>query len=88
MNSWITILGIFAAIGTTGAWLPQVIKTWTSRSARDFSWGYLMMFSTGVTLWIIYGSMKKDPVIIGANAVTLALVSTVAFVKVRERRAR
>lgn len=86
MKNWITILGILAAIGTTGAWLPQVIKTWTSRSAKDFSWSYLAMFSTGVSLWIIYGILKKDPVIIGANVVTLALVLVVTFVKVREKK--
>lgn len=81
MSRAITIVGILAALGTTCAWLPQVVKTWTTKNARDFSWGYLAMFSTGVALWMVYGILKKDPVIIGANAITLALVMSIAFVK-------
>lgn len=85
MKLWITILGGVAAVGTTAAWLPQLLKTWRSKSAKDFSWLYLALFSTGVTLWIVYGALRKDPVIIIANAVTLALVMTVLFVKIREK---
>jgi MtN3 and saliva related transmembrane protein len=81
-----TIIGLVAATGTTAAWLPQVLKTWKTRTARDFSWGYLALFSTGVSLWMAYGLMRGDPLISGANIVTLALVLTVVFVKVREAR--
>lgn len=85
MKLWITILGGVAAVGTTAAWLPQLLKTWRSKSAKDFSWLYLALFSTGVTLWIVYGALRKDAVIVIANAVTLALVMTVLFVKIREK---
>lgn len=86
MKLWTTIIGGFAAFGTTAAWLPQVLKTWKSRSAEDFSWPYLAMFSSGVALWLVYGILRKDAVIIAANGVTLLLVITVAFVKSREGR--
>ena len=82
----INVIGGCAAFGTTAAWLPQVIRTWRSRSAEDFSWSYLAMFSTGVALWIVYGILKKDAVIIAANTVTFALVLVVAFVKMREQK--
>ena len=83
MKLWTTIIGSVAAIGTTCAWLPQVLKTWKTRSAEDFSWTYLAMFSTGVALWMIYGFLKNDAVIVAANGVTLMLVLTVVFVKAR-----
>lgn len=85
---WITVLGLAAAVGTTGAWLPQIVKTFRTRSARDFSWGYLTLFTTGVTLWAIYGVLRNDIAIYGANFVTLGLVIGVAFVKVVEERRR
>ena len=86
MSSLITtVIGSVAAVGTTAAWLPQVIKTWRSRSADDFSWGYLALFSGGVTGWLIYGFLRRDALIMVANGVTLVLVLTVAFVKMRER---
>jgi MtN3 and saliva related transmembrane protein len=85
MKLWTTVIGSIAACGTTLAWLPQVLKTWKTRSAEDFSWGYLALFTTGVALWLVYGFLKKDGVIMAANGVTLALVFVVLFVKVRER---
>lgn len=87
-RGWITLLGIAAAIGTTGAWLPQIVKTFRTRSARDFSWGYLGLFTAGVALWAIYGVLRNDVAIYGANFVTLGLVIGVTFVKVIEERRR
>jgi len=80
-QQWIAALGIAAAVGTTSAFLPQVIKTWKTRETDDFSWGYLTLFSTGVTLWLIYGLLRKDAAVIGANAITLVLVLVIAGVK-------
>ena len=85
MNILTTVIGALAAIGTTAAWLPQVVKTWRTRSAEDFSWTYLAMFTTGVSLWIAYGILRKDGVVLAANGVTLLLVATILFVKLRER---
>jgi MtN3 and saliva related transmembrane protein len=80
----VLLLGIAAASLTTGAWLPQIFKTWRTRSARDFSWGYLALFSSGVVLWAVYGLMRDDIAVIGANVVTFALVVGVIVVKLRE----
>jgi MtN3 and saliva related transmembrane protein len=85
MKLWTTLIGGAAAFGTTCAWLPQLIKTWKTRSAEDFSWSYLAMFTTGVALWLVYGILRKDAVVLAANGVTLVLVATVLFVKIREK---
>lgn len=82
---WLTLLGMLAAVGTTGAWLPQIYKTYRTRSARDFSWGYLAMFSSGVALWIAYGALRNDVAVFAANVVAFVLVMGVVFVKWRER---
>lgn len=85
MTSLITVIGIVAAIGTTACWLPQVVKTVRSGSANDFSWAYLAMLVTGVACWTAYGFLRKDWVVLGANAATLVLVSIVTWVKLRGR---
>ena len=82
-----TIIGSLAAIGTTAAWLPQVFKTLRTGRADDFSRGYLALFASGVALWLVYGILRHDPVIIVANLATLALVLVIVVVKVRSRRA-
>jgi len=81
---WITIIGVVAAISTTGSWIPQVMKTIRSRSARDFSWGYLTFFSFGILLWLAYGILRHDPAIIAANGVTLLLLTTLIGIKFRQ----
>jgi MtN3 and saliva related transmembrane protein len=78
-----TLIGTIAATGTTACWLPQVVKTIRTRSANDFSWSYLAMLITGVALWVVYGVMRHDMVVLGANAATLLLVVIVAAVKLR-----
>ena len=85
-ETWITILGLAAAAGTTGAWLPQVWRTMKTRSAEDFSWNYLRLFASGVFLWMVYGVLRRDVAIIVANAITFVLVLVVTFVKWREGR--
>lgn len=79
----ITLVGIAAGILTTGAWLPQVIKTIRTRSAHDFSWGYLAAFSLGVALWALYGVLRHDIAVIVANVAALVLVALIAIVKAR-----
>jgi MtN3 and saliva related transmembrane protein len=82
----IVAVGFGAAFGTTAAWLPQVGRTWATRSARDFSWGYLALFLMGVLLWTTYGVLRRDVVVMVANGITLLLVMSVGLVKIRERK--
>ena len=89
MPEWIvTAIGLAAGVFTTASWLPQLIKTWKSRSAGDFSWGYLLLFASGVGSCELYGILKRDVVIILANAVTLLLVIGVAAIKAQEKPSR
>jgi len=83
-NTLIFAIGFGAAIGTTAAWFPQLVRTWKTQSARDFSWGYLALFITGVFLWTMYGLIRRDIVITIANGITLLLVISVGLVKMRE----
>ena len=67
------LLGLIAGTLTTLAFLPQVLKTWKSRSAKDISLGMFLLFSAGVALWLVYGIQLGAVPIIAANAVTLLL---------------
>ena len=77
----VTLLGLVAGTLTTFAFVPQVIKTWKTKSAGDLSLGTMSLICTGVLLWLIYGLLIGDVPVIAANAVTLVLVTT-AFVMV------
>lgn len=80
---WATIIGLAAASGTTAAFVPQVVKAWRTRSTRDLSFLMIAILASGLTLWIVYGIIRRDGVIIVANVITLALVLTLLGLKVR-----
>jgi MtN3 and saliva related transmembrane protein len=75
------IIGYSAAFLTTISFLPQVIRTIQTRSARDLSVGMLVLFLTGVGLWLVYGLRSHQMPIIAANGVTLGLVLVLCFCK-------
>lgn len=82
-KSYITILGFLAGICTTIAFLPQVIKTWKSKSAKDLSLGMFVFFCFGVALWLVYGIILKDIPIVISNAVTFVLSMMIVYFKLR-----
>lgn len=79
----IQILGLAAGSCTTIAFLPQVLKTWKSGSAKDLSLGMFLFFCFGVLLWLIYGVIIMDVPLIVANLLTLILASSLLFFKLR-----
>lgn len=79
----VTVLGLMAATCTTGAYVPQVVKAWRSRSTRDVSLGMFGMMFVGMVLWLIYGAMVRDLPLITANVVALCLAGAVLFCKLR-----
>jgi MtN3 and saliva related transmembrane protein len=80
---FITTLGLTAGLLTTIAYLPQLIKTWKSKSASDLSWSMLITLCTGIILWLVYGVYVQDIPLIAANMVTLLLASIILVLKIR-----
>lgn len=76
-----TLIGLAAGFCTTVAFLPQVIKTWKSKSAKDLSLGMYLIFCSGVLLWLTYGILISDLPIILTNAATLSLALSILFFK-------
>ncbi len=77
------ILGLVAAFLTTAAFIPQVYKTWKTKSVEDISLTMYSVLFIGLMLWLTYGiSLNSLPIII-ANSVTGILVLMVIFFKFR-----
>ncbi len=81
--TWTTALGLLAGTLTTIAFLPQVIKTWKSKSADDVSLGMFLTLCSGIILWIVYGISIQDIPLIVANGITFILAFTILCLKVR-----
>ena len=74
MNTiYIEFFGFFAAILTTLAFIPQLIKTLKTKTAEDVSLTTLIMFLTGVASWVIYGIQISSKPILIANVITFLL---------------
>lgn len=82
MNN-ITIIGLFAAVFTTSAFLPQALKTIRTKNTKDLSLSMYIVFSTGVFLWLIYGLLIKDIPVIIANAITFVFAVTILGFKIK-----
>ena len=80
-----TVLGTVAGVLTTAAFVPQVVKTWRTRSARDISGVMFAAFSIGVALWIVYGVLVRAAPVVVANGVTLVLALAILGMKARFR---
>ncbi len=79
----VTLVGYAAALFTTIAFLPQVIRAWRTRSTRDLSWQTFATYAAGLALWLTYGLMIRDAPLIAANGVTLLLTLTLLGLKLR-----
>lgn len=81
MNVNVEHLGFAAAACTTASFVPQVMMVWRERGAPGVSTGMYLMFIVGVALWFSYGlALGSWPISI-ANGVTLALSSSVLYMK-------
>ena len=67
---FVELLGLIAAILTTAAFLPQVYKTWKTKSTDSLSLSMLLIFVSGVLSWLVYGFLIDSFPIILANFVT------------------
>lgn len=79
----VTLLGLLAAACTTFAFLPQVIKTWQTRSTKDISLGMFLVLVIGILLWLTYGLIILDIPLIAANVVTLLFGVIILYFKLK-----
>ena len=80
MIEWI---GALAATLSTGAFLPQAVRTIRTRQTRDLSiWTQFLLFF-GTIVWLTYGLFITSWPLIIANAITMVLEGIVLLIKIR-----
>jgi MtN3 and saliva related transmembrane protein len=84
MGTVATAIGLAAAICTTAANLPQLKKAWVTGQTDDLSLKTLLLFASGLVLWIIYGVLQSDFVIILANGISLLILSVILYLKLTQ----
>lgn len=77
------IIGLIAAVLTTSAYVPQVYKTWKTKSAGNISLTMYIAMFTGILLWLVYGIHLDSFAMIVANVITAILTLIIIFFKLR-----
>ena len=80
--NYIEFFGFSAALLTTIAFLPQLYKTWKTKSADDVSLIMLILFIIGLICWIIYGLKINSLPILVANIITFIFNFSILILKI------
>lgn len=79
---YIEIIGLIAAVLTTAAFLPQVYKTWKTKDVSALSLPMLILFFTGIVLWLVYGIYIESLSMIIANSITIVSSLMLLYFKI------
>jgi MtN3 and saliva related transmembrane protein len=80
-----TVVGVTAALLSSLSYIPQAKKVWSGQPTDDLSSRTLIALTSGLVLWVVYGAIKADWIIILANLVGTSLTGFVLYHKLRER---
>jgi len=69
----VTILGLLAGALTTSSFLPQVVKSWKTKSTGDVSMGMFLLLAVGIFTWGVYGFMIGSLPVVVANTLSFIL---------------
>jgi MtN3 and saliva related transmembrane protein len=76
-------LGYIAALITTMSFVPQIVRVFRLKSAREISLPFTVLMLIGVIGWLIYGIVLGRPSIIAANIVGGSLTALLLVGKLK-----
>jgi MtN3 and saliva related transmembrane protein len=77
------LIGAVATLFTRYSSIPQIIKGFKTKKMDDVSFWLIFYLTVGLALWVIYGMVIDDLVIIWANAVGVASNIILLGLKIR-----
>lgn len=68
------LIGYFGTVVSAASLVPQVVRTWRTRSAQDIAVGWLVMGFLGALAWVIYGWLLPAFEVFIANALIAGML--------------
>ena len=68
-----TIVGVAASLFSASSLIPELVKIIKSKKAKEISFLMLAVMFASQGLWVWYGILKKDWIIIISNAISLGI---------------
>ncbi|MBC7873890.1 MAG: SemiSWEET transporter [Ferruginibacter sp.] len=84
--TFISIIGVFASVCTAVSLMPQLIKLLKEKKADNVSLGMLAILFAGLGLWVYYGLLKKDWIIILSNSFSFILNIVLAYFAIKYKK--
>lgn len=76
-------VGFSATVISTVSLLPQVVRTWKTKSTKDLSLSMTLLGAFGTSLWLTYGILLGALPVIVANALVMMCFLTLSFFKLK-----
>ena len=83
----VDILGYAACAVTAMTFLPQVVKTWKEKSAKNVSLLMFIIAFINEIMWIAYGALRDDMVIVITNVIMITMCSVMISLKLKYKNA-
>ena len=80
---YIELLGLAAGTITSITFIPQVIRIWKTKSAKDISIPMLLLLLLGTGMWLAYGIILRNTAIIYTNSMVTAMGLLMLYFKFR-----
>jgi MtN3 and saliva related transmembrane protein len=77
------VIGIIAGILVLSSFIPQLHKAYKTKRMSDVSIYLMGLIASGMLLWVVYGIIRRDPVIIGTNATGFVLNIILMILKLK-----
>jgi MtN3 and saliva related transmembrane protein len=69
----VSVIGVAASVFTATSLIPQLVKLIKEKKSENISLGMLAVLFIGLALWVWYGFLKEDWIIIVSNAFSLLI---------------
>ncbi|MDO8646925.1 MAG: SemiSWEET transporter [Candidatus Diapherotrites archaeon] len=79
----IELTGYAAGVIVAVSLLPQIIKSWQTKSTKDISFVWNSIYILGVSLWVSYGIFTNDIPIIATMSIELLMAVILISLKLR-----
>jgi MtN3 and saliva related transmembrane protein len=66
-----------------GSLVPQVVKSWRSKSTQDISLARYVIYVTGLILWVTYAILIKNRPVALMNGIGFILASSILYLKLK-----
>jgi MtN3 and saliva related transmembrane protein len=76
-------LGYIGGFLTTFCYIPQIIRVFKLKSAKEVSLIFTLMLLVGVVVWLFYGIFFSLAPVIVWNSIAVVIVTTLLFAKLK-----